>query len=237
MNPPAPREVADLKKELEIITCSISHDLRAPLRAINGFSQIMAEDYSPALDAEGLRLLGVIRQNAQKMESLIEGLLYFSRLGRMPLAPAALDMRDLAASVIDEIKKSPEGIRTQFRLGELPGAFGDSALIGLVWSRLISNAVKFSAKKDAPLVDVSYEPSEKAYRVKDNGAGFDMKYADKLFGLFQRLHPESEFPGLGADLAMVKRVVRRHGGKVWAEASPRQGASFYFTLPGGRDDA
>jgi PAS domain S-box-containing protein len=220
-------------KELEAFAYSVSHDLRAPLRAIDGFTRILSEDYAPSLDAEGKRVCVVIRDNTRRMGQLIDDLLAFSRLGRAPMRAAPIDMERLAVSVFDELTASEDRERLEFQVASLPAAVGDPALIRQVWLNLLGNALKFSSKRERAMVEVGgrREAGENVYWVRDNGAGFDMRYADKLFGVFQRLHGEREFAGTGVGLAIVQRVIHRHGGRVWAQGEADQGATFYFTLP------
>ena len=227
-------ELEAANKELEGFSYSVSHDLRAPLRAIDGFAHVLEEDYADKLDDEGRRLLGVVRDRAQRMGGLIDELLDFSRLGRSPLAAAPLDMEALARSALDEVAAFdgvPPGWRCE--IGQLPAAKGDPVMIRQVWVNLLSNAVKFSGKNGDAVITVTgtRNGSEQVYGVKDNGAGFDMRYYDKLFGVFQRLHRAEDFPGTGVGLAIVRRVVERHGGRTWAESRPGEGAAFYFSLP------
>jgi signal transduction histidine kinase len=220
-------------KELEAFSYSVSHDLRAPLRAIDGFSRILLEDHADKLDEDGNRVLEVVRKNAQKMGQLIDDLLAFSRLGRKAVEPASIDMTDLAKSVFAELNASEPTQVTQFKIENIPPAQGDQALIRQVFINLLSNAAKYSRIKEQPLIEVGggTENGNNIYYVKDNGAGFDMQYANKLFGVFQRLHGPEEFEGTGVGLAIVQRIVHRHGGKVWAEGKVNEGATFYFTLP------
>jgi len=218
-------------KELESFSYSVSHDLRSPLRAISGFSKMMEEDYADRLDEEGQRLLKVIRDNSRRMGQLIDDLLAFSRLGRKPIAAAEVDMAEQARMTFTELTNGED--RTRLEMGPLPTVLGDAALLKQVWVNLLSNAVKFSGKRSQPVVEVTgcAEAAESIYCVKDNGTGFDMRYYDKLFGVFQRLHNPEEFPGTGVGLAIVQRVVTRHGGRVWAEGEEGKGAAFYFALP------
>jgi light-regulated signal transduction histidine kinase (bacteriophytochrome) len=220
-------------KELESFSYSVSHDLRAPLRAVDGYAQMLTEDYGERLDDEGRRLLGVVRTSAGQMGRLIDDLLKFSQVGRRALARSPLDMRALASEVAAELGSAYPKARIE--LGALPVLEGDRALLRHVWSNLIGNALKYSAQKDAPRVHISgrVEGAENIYTVRDNGAGFDMRYYEKLFNVFQRLHREDEFEGTGVGLAIVQRVVVRHGGRVWGEGVPGEGASFHFALPGG----
>lgn len=220
-------------KELEAFSYSVSHDLRTPLRAIDGFSRILLEDYAEKLDAEGQRLLNVVRDNTGRMGQLIDDILQFSRTGRLELNPAEIDMEGLARTVLDELLSAAPGPRPQVEIGHLPPARGDRAMMRQVFANLLSNAIKFSRGKESPRIEVggSVEGNEAVYFVKDNGAGFDMQYVDKLFGVFQRLHGVTEFEGTGIGLAIVKRVVTRHGGRVWAEGKVNEGATIYFALP------
>lgn len=222
-------------KELEAFTYSVSHDLRAPLRAINGFSRILVEDYGTKLDEEGRRICSVISRSAQNMGALIDDLLSFSRLGRTSLNIGSVDMALMARSVFMEITSPEEKDHVDFTIEELPLAEADPILIKQVWANLLSNAVKFSAKKTRPEIRVGAVAGagEIIYSVRDNGAGFDMNYADKLFGVFQRLHSASEFDGTGVGLAIVKRIVILHGGRTWAESEPEKGATFYFSIKKG----
>lgn len=219
-------------KELEAFSYTVSHDLRAPLRAVDGFTRILLEEYAPHFDAEGRRFCGIIRDNSRRMGELIDDLLAFSRLGRAELHPAPVDMASLASSTFLELTVPPERERIDFRLEPLPPATGDPALLRQVWANLLANAVKFSAKKERPSIEIrgAQQGDAVVYSIRDNGAGFDMRYVDKLFGVFQRLHNAREFEGTGVGLAIVQRIVHRHGGRVWAEGAPGAGATFYFTL-------
>jgi PAS domain S-box-containing protein len=221
-------------KELEAFSYSVSHDLRAPLRAIDGFTRILMEDYGPSLDAEGKRVCAVISDNARRMAQLIDDLLAFSRLSRADIRPMPLDMRALAEAAFYQLTTPESRERIEFRLGALPPAMGDPTLIGQVWQNLLSNALKFSSKRERAIVEVGCQEGKderaRVYYVRDNGAGFDMQYAEKLFGVFQRLHSEREFEGTGVGLAIVQRMIHRHGGRIWAESAPDLGATFYFTL-------
>jgi light-regulated signal transduction histidine kinase (bacteriophytochrome) len=221
-------------KELESFSYSVSHDLRSPLRAIDGFSRILREDHDDKLSDEGRRLLGVIRDSSQKMGQLIDDLLAFSRLGRHALSAAEIDMKRMVEDVLKEIHVAGAG-RCRLELKALPPARGDATLLRQAWSNLLDNAIKFSGKHERPVIEVSGHENgaECVYCVKDNGVGFDMQYYDKLFGVFQRLHSEVEFRGTGVGLAIVQRVITRHGGRVWAEGKVNEGAMFYFALPKG----
>jgi PAS domain S-box-containing protein len=221
-------------KELEAFSYSVSHDLRAPLRAITGFTNILVEDYAPTLDAEGKRISGVIIHEAQRMGQLIDDLLAFSRLSRKEITQSTIDMQALMQSVLNELTTPESCARIDLQVGELPSALGDRALIRQVWVNLLSNALKFSSKKERAVIEVAskQDENETIYFVRDNGAGFDMQYAGNLFGVFQRLHSEREFVGTGVGLAIVQRIIARHGGRVWADSQVGKGAVFYFTLPG-----
>ncbi|HLO30681.1 MAG TPA: PAS domain S-box protein [Anaerolineales bacterium] len=220
-------------KELEAFSYSVSHDLRAPLRAIDGYTRILVEDYEALLDEEGKRVCSVISAEARRMGQLIDDLLSFSRLGRKELRTSKIDMSALAASVFNELIKEGERGRIDFQIMKLPAARGDPSLIRQVWVNLLSNAIKFTSRKERAVIEVGTQPSkdELIYYVRDSGAGFDMEYANKLFGVFQRLHGVTEFDGTGVGLAIVQRVIHRHGGRVWAEGEVEKGATFYFALP------
>lgn len=220
-------------KELEAFSYSVSHDLRAPLRAIDGFSLILLEDYADTLDAEGQRLLGVVRDNTQKMSQLIDDLLAFSRIGRAQIAASTIHMRALVQELLEELKPTLGERAVHFEVKPLPEVRGDRAMIRQVVVNLLANAVKFTRPRPRAEIEVGarVDNGQAIYYVKDNGAGFDMQYANKLFGVFQRLHRQEEFEGTGVGLAIVQRVVHRHGGRVWAEGKVNEGATFYFSLP------
>jgi signal transduction histidine kinase len=226
-------ELEAANRELESFSYSVSHDLRAPLRAIQGFCRIIQEDYGPVLDPEATRLLGVVRGNASRMAQLIDDLLQFSRLGRRELVQGCIDMHGLVTEVVDELKAAETDRQVVVRVGDLRPARGDTALIRLVVANLVGNALKFTGHRPQAVIDIQCEPegAENRYVVTDNGAGFDMRYADKLFGVFQRLHLPTEFDGTGVGLAIVQRIVHRHGGQVTARGGVDRGASFSFTLP------
>jgi PAS domain S-box-containing protein len=221
-------------KELDAFSYSVSHDLRAPLRAIDGFSRIVEEDYAPKLDNEGRRLIGVIRGEAQRMGRLIDDLLTFSRLGRQKVESGRIDVEAMARKVFEELTAVEPGRVIHLDLHPIPPAFGTEAMIRQVWVNLIGNAVKFTGRRERAEIEIGVEPGEageQVYFVRDNGAGFDMRYADKLFGVFQRLHTHEEFPGTGVGLALVQRIVHRHGGRIWGEGEVEKGATFRFTIP------
>ena len=224
-------------KELESFSYSVSHDLRAPLRAIDGFTKIFDEDYGDQIDDEGRRLLKIIRENSQRMGLLIDDLLAFSRLGRQPLSTEQTDMKSLAIEALRQVHAAGLGKNASTVINDLPAANVDPPLLKQVWINLLSNALKYSSTRESPQIEVGFLTTQNAYFVKDNGVGFDMRYYDKLFGVFQRLHRIDEFSGTGVGLAIVHRLITRHGGRVWAEAELDRGATFFFSVPaGGQDD-
>lgn len=227
------KELAAANKELESFSYSVSHDLRAPVRAIAGFSKLLAEQHEAQLDAEARRKLGIVRSEAARMGTLIDDLLAFSRLGRQPLQMKSVDMEELVRMNVDTLNAGLQGPPPQVRIGKLPPALGDRSVLAQVWANLLANAYKFSGRKERPAVEVNAisDEREHVYFVRDNGVGFDPRYVEKLFGVFQRLHDQREFPGTGVGLALVQRIVARHGGRVWAQGQPNEGATFYFSLP------
>lgn len=226
------KKLEAVNKELEAFSYSVSHDLRAPLRAINGFTRILMEDYVANLDDEGKRLGSVIQQNSRKMGQLIDDLLAFSRLGRKSMNFSEIDMKNMVNAIYHEATTPEERRRIKFTIGDLPKEKGDTNMMRQVWMNLVSNALKFSAHKEQAIISVTCRKKENKliYCIKDNGAGFNMKYKDKLFSVFQRLHSEREFEGTGVGLALVKRIIHRHNGEVWAEGKVGNGAAFYFSL-------
>jgi len=234
LNQQLQKNVASLEianKDLESFSYSISHDLRSPLRAIGGYAGMLAEDYQDKLDAEGKRMIANITSNANKMSQMVDKLLEFSRLGKMAVQKHEVNMERLVRDCINEIMKSSEH-QPAITTTVLPGMKADPVLLSHVWTNLIANAIKYSSKKRESKIEIgSYSEQGKiVYFIKDNGAGFDMAYADRLFGVFQRLHKEEDFQGTGAGLAIVKRIINKHGGEIWAEGKANKGASFYFTL-------
>lgn len=226
-------------RELEFFAYSVSHDLRAPLRAIEGFAGMLAENYGPALDPEGRRLIGVVRANAKRMDALISDLLNLSRLARSQLHRARVDMAALAAEVFEEIATPEEQREVAFVLDALPESWADAGLARQVWSNLLSNALKYSRPKAQRriVVEGRLEGAMAHYTVRDTGVGFDPAFSYKLFRAFERLHAPGEFEGTGVGLAIVKRIVERHGGQVLAEGTPGEGAAFTFSLPAPRPAA
>jgi len=228
------RRTAELEaanKELESFSYSVSHDLRAPLRAVNGFAEIALEDYGTMLPPEGHRLLETIRESGRRMGNLIDDLLGFSRLGRHTLKARPIDVDGLVRAVVDELRPAEKGT-LEVRFGELAPCVADPSLLRQVWVNLISNAFKYSRGREHAVVEIGSETAggDSAYFIRDNGVGFDMKYAPKLFGAFTRLHRDDEFEGTGIGLAIVQRIVHRHGGRVWADAAIDRGATFFFTI-------
>lgn len=223
--------------ELEAFSYSVSHDLRAPLRAIHGFARILLEDHGTELQPEAKRVLGVIDENTRRMGQLIDDLLSFSRLGRKGLETARVDMTELVRMVADEVRKTAGDRPLEIKIGPLPPARGDRDMLRQAVTNLLDNAAKFTRRRAPGLVEVGHraDGAETVYYVKDNGAGFDPRYAGKLFGVFQRLHRAEEFEGTGVGLAIVQRIVQRHGGRVWAEGKLDGGATFFFTLQGASD--
>jgi signal transduction histidine kinase/HAMP domain-containing protein len=226
-------ELQQANRELETFSYSVSHDLRAPVRAIGGFAQMMMEDHGAELDQEAQRKLGIILGEARRMGALIDDQLAFSRLGRQSMDPVELNMAAMAREMFERLKGQEQSCDAELRLAQLPPVTADRALIDQVWANLIGNALKYSAKRARPVVEVGgiTDDRENIYYVRDNGAGFDPRYKSKLFGVFQRLHDSSEFSGTGVGLALVQRIVLRHHGRVWAEGQVDKGASFYFALP------
>ena len=224
--------VKDRTEELESFTYSVSHDLRSPLRAVNGYANILEEDYRNLFDEEGKRLLGEVQNNAKKMGILIDDLLSFSRLGKQEVVKTIVDMNELAGAAIREVAHNDKN-KTVIKANNLLPVEADYNLLLQVMINLISNAVKYSSQKEKPVVEIQSKPgkNEIIYSIRDNGVGFDMQYAHKLFGVFQRLHSSEEFPGTGVGLAIVNRIINKHRGKIWAEAEINEGATFYFSLP------
>jgi PAS domain S-box-containing protein len=225
------KELETVNKELEAFSYSISHDLRQPLRAIGGYSMMLKEDHASKLDAEGKRLLDTILANTKMMGELIDDLLAFSRTAALVAVHESVDMGLLVQQCLERL--APPGSCPFVSVGTLPACKGDNSMLRQVWYNLLGNALKFTSKKEAPQVEIGSVENKDCniYYLKDNGAGFDSKYAHKLFGVFQRLHRQDEFEGTGLGLALVKRIISKHGGDIWAEASLHQGATFYFSIP------
>jgi signal transduction histidine kinase len=225
-------ELEMINSELEAFTYSVSHDLRAPLRTINGYTQILKEDYGDKLDEQGERMINLIQSGSMKMNTLIDSLLTLSRLGKKEIVKSRINMNLLVQDVLVELKPELTNENTRITVGELPNAEGDIELIRRVWTNLISNAIKYSSKKEHPEIEISgkSENGWVLYSITDNGVGFNMDYQNQLFGVFQRLHAVNEFEGIGIGLAIVKRIVTRHGGTVSGRGEINKGATFTFTL-------
>jgi light-regulated signal transduction histidine kinase (bacteriophytochrome) len=228
-------ELALANRDLECYSHCISHDLRAPLRAIDAFTQILAEEHAESLDVDARRIVGVIRNSCRTMDQLIAGLLEFVHAtnGTRRLSMETVDMSALAEAAAREVGAAYQTPTPAIEIADMPQVAGDALALRQVWSNLIGNALKFSAKRPAPRVTVTGHAArgEAVYQVRDNGAGFDMRYAEKLFGVFQRLHRSEEFAGVGVGLAVAQRIIIRHGGRIWAESAPDEGACFQFALP------
>jgi signal transduction histidine kinase len=226
-------ELNNANKELESFSYSVSHDLRAPLRIIDGFAKIMSEEYKSRLDEEGIRFIDAIRSNAQHMGQLIDDLLNFSRISRQELAIHETDMNKVVSQVVESFRILNKTLGAEIQTDHVPNAKCDEHLIKQVWINLLSNALKYSRKKENPVIRIATQETETEiiYSITDNGVDFDMEFSHKLFGVFQRLHKVSEFEGTGVGLALVSRIVTRHRGRVWAFSVPDQGATFYFSLP------
>ncbi|HEV8715026.1 MAG TPA: PAS domain S-box protein, partial [Candidatus Binatia bacterium] len=219
-------------KELEAFSYSVSHDLRAPLRAVDGFSRILSEDYAPQLSPEAQRYLQLVRRNVQQMGELIDDLLTFSRLSRQPLRKQTLALADLVQRALADLHTEQAGRRVEIVIGKLSPCQADPILLKQVLVNLLANALKFTRRRELAHIEIGCQDTDGkcVYFVKDNGVGFDMRYSHKLFGVFERLHRAEEYEGTGVGLAIVQRILHRHGGRVWAEAAVDQGATFYFAL-------
>lgn len=226
-------ELKTANEELEAFSYSVSHDLRAPLRAISGFTTILEEDYGSKLDEEALRIMGIIRSNSQQMGLLIDDLLQFSRTSRKELVKTNVDMEKLVAEVWEDLAGSHSGTKIDFKMSDVPMAKVDLNSMRQVWVNLISNAIKYSGKKENPVISIGghTDQSMLVYWIRDNGVGFDMKYYDKLFKVFQRLHSMNEYDGTGVGLALADKIISKHDGRIWAVGKPGQGATFYFSVP------
>jgi signal transduction histidine kinase len=226
-------------KELDSFAYSVSHDLRAPLRGMDAFSQILQKKYAAQMDEDAQHCLHMIRDNAQQMGRLIDDLLAFSRLSQQPLRKEQVDQQALVRTVLQAFQMEQRDRRFDLEVGELPAVEADPRLLKQVWVNLISNALKYTRARDKAMIRVGSEKNNgtPVYFVQDNGVGFDMRYAHKLFGVFQRLHRAEDYEGTGVGLAIVQRIIARHGGQIWAKAAKNQGAAFYFTLEGEQGDA
>jgi len=219
--------------DLESFSNNIAHDLRAPLRAISGYAALLLEDHASALGVGGTDHVARIEANARRMASMIDGFLDFLRLGYAVPDATEIDTAELVRSIARELQEQPGSTRAAIHIDSLPPVRGDATMLRRAWSNLLSNAIKFSARHPEPEILISAERrgDEVVFSIRDNGVGFDMTYADQLFGVFNRLHAADEFPGVGVGLAIVRRIVVRHGGRIWARGEPGNGATFCFTLP------
>jgi signal transduction histidine kinase len=226
-------ELAAAYRDLESFSYSISHDLRAPLVFVKGFADMLENDFAQQLGERGLHMVRVIRDGSHNMDEMIVGLLAFSRAGRQPLQLANLDMNAMAHAVVAEARAIHTGPDPRIDIEPLPPAAADATVMRHVWSNIIGNALKYSSRRAQPEIRISgrVDGDETIYKVQDNGVGFDMRYAGKLFGVFKRLHSVEDFPGTGVGLAIAQRVISRHGGRIWAEGEPDAGACIQFTLP------
>jgi signal transduction histidine kinase len=222
-------ELTAANRDLEAFSYSVSHDLRAPLRSVDGFARALEEDFGDRLDREARRLLGIILQSVRQMDQLIEDLLVFARLGRQALALGPVPLDALVHRTMDEVRLAAPGRRIEFTVGPLGTAAADPVLLKQALANLLGNAVKFTRRRDAAMIEVGRRDDD-VYYVRDNGAGFDMRHAEKIFGVFQRLHRADDYEGTGVGLAIVHRIIERHGGRIWAESAPGDGATFFFTL-------
>ncbi len=233
--PGRPTDAPHTNSELRALARTLGHEMTAPLRAIDGFARILADEQGANLGSDGQRMLALVLSNAKRMRGLVDGLVHFMELGAAECRPEPLDMADQVEGAVCRLQQSGLEHRAKITVQALPAAYGDPTLVFRVWMSLLQNAVKFSAKSPAPAIEIGSMALDgnDVYYVKDNGAGFDRRYADKLFGLFQRLHSIDDFEGSGVGLAMAKRIVEQHGGRIWADAQPGHGATFFFTLPPG----
>jgi light-regulated signal transduction histidine kinase (bacteriophytochrome) len=231
------KELEAANIELEGFIHSVSHDLRAPLRALDGFSRILLQEHALSLSGEAASLLQRVAANAQQMGHLLDGLLKFSLVCRQPLKRQAVSSADIVQQCLGELRAEQEGRRVEVTIGDLPVCQADPALLKRVWSNLLSNAFKYTRKRDPAQIEIGVRTEEQRpgvsiYFVKDNGVGFEMQYASKLFGVFQRMHSDEEYEGTGVGLAIVERILQRHGGHAWADATTDHGATFFFTVGG-----
>jgi light-regulated signal transduction histidine kinase (bacteriophytochrome) len=235
LNAELEQRVSERTAELEAFTYSVSHDLRAPVRAISGFTRMVQEDFAAQLPPAALQQLDRIQANAVKMGQLIDGLLAFSRLGHQPLIKRQVSPGTIVSRLLEELQGRQAGRRVEVSVSSLPECEADPTLLQQVFANLLSNAFKYSRQRDPAVIEIGtrHENGKCVYFIKDNGAGFQMEYAHKLFGVFQRLHGADEFEGTGVGLAIVQRIIHRHGGRIWAEGEPERGATFYFTLGNG----
>ena len=229
----ANRELRVANRELEAFGDSVSHDLRAPLRTIDGLLHVVQEDFGAAVPPDARRHIEAISAQAARMGELIDDLLRLSRLGRQPLQKRSVDMRGLVQEVVGELHAAEVARHLDIRIGELPEAQADPSLLRQVWVNLVANALKFTRRRECAVIEIggAQQAERKLYSIKDNGAGFDPRRAERLFGIFQRLHATKDFEGTGVGLSIARRIIERHGGSIWAEGEPDRGAAFHFTLP------
>lgn len=227
------RQLENINEELESFSYSVSHDLRAPLRAISGYTNLLQEDYQEQLEEDGKQFLSIIKHEAHRMGNLIDDLLAFSRLNRSGKSEKKFSMRDLVKQCVDDVIQSDAAVKPEVVVKELPQVYGDPKMLRQVWLNLIGNSIKYRKKDQIPHIIIGHEKEKKhdIFYIKDDGVGFNMKYADKLFGVFQRLHSDDEFEGTGIGLALARRIINRHGGDIWAESEVNKGSTFYFSLP------
>jgi light-regulated signal transduction histidine kinase (bacteriophytochrome) len=225
-------ELADANRELESLSYNIAHDMRSPVRAMLGYSSMLKQSHRAQLDADGMQLLDNIYNSGTRLGNMIDGFLNFLHLGHAIVHYRPVNMNNLVHQALDNFGERFKDRRVEFKVEDLPECQGDFKLLEKVWDQLISNALKFTRQREVALIEIGAGQTDGKcyYFVRDNGAGFDMRYADKLFGVFQRLHHEFEFEGLGIGLAITRRIIQGHGGKIWAEAQLDKGATFYFTL-------
>jgi signal transduction histidine kinase len=229
----ANRELRVANRELEAFSGSVSHDLRAPLRTIDGLLHVVQEDFGAGVPPEARQHIEAISAQASRMSELIEDMLRLSRLGREPLQKRSVDMRGLVQEVVGELHAAEAARTLEIRIGELPAVQADPSLLRQVWVNLVANALKFTRRRESALIEIggAERAADKLYSIRDNGAGFDPSRAERLFGIFQRLHAAKDFEGTGVGLSIARRIVERHGGSIWAEGEPDRGAAFHFTLP------
>lgn len=224
-------QLAGANADLEAFSYSVAHDLRSPIRQIAGFSKILIEEYGPQLPVEARRYLDKVMHGAQQMGTLVDDLLHLAQVGRQPLSLELTTLSSIVAAAVESLQPECAGRNIEWRIGKLPSVACDRGLMTLALINLLSNAIKYSRSRALAIIEVGQQPDdEHVIVVRDNGVGFDMQYADKLFGVFQRLHSAAEFEGTGIGLATVERIIRKHGGRIWSQAELNSGATFFFTI-------